>query len=488
MRYRHLLLEYSREKTLQNWRMKLRHRLSDEILTRTLGRDHDVWREANNYYVADHAKGIPEETLAKNDAVVMSLIEAADPTPNKEYVQWIVQRYVSGGITRWEDLGRVYETLWRFHNLKKSGYFKRNPGQAKFADIGQFKDLRDLGVFIRSLSDDDFLSITAQERAIEAEMIEKGEAIVLADTDVLKVVIPRTHKAACWWGKNTQWCTAARDSPRAFDIYNQQGPLYVVLQKETNRRWQLHFESAQFMDETDAPIELWSRFPMEAFDAIDIRRVSDEGKFATLTEPSDSGEEFPDEIMIKMAQSCGQSVLAAAILGSAEWAEFTKMIVEALPGRPTFDIVTRKNKNGAEVEILDYRTDVLSFLRHNWKDLKDAQHFIWHAMGVRDDHGKPDLKSYWRGFSGNSHIISFRDENRKLTHAIVNRGKITVIEGIKVRSGFTQIIQRSKLEDQLNYLRAKNETKMPNYDAALMYILRKAEMLDEDGNLPPDMP
>ena len=52
--------------------------------------------------------------------------------------------------------------------------------------------------------------------------------------------------------KNTQWCTAA-DGNNQFNYYNSQGPLYININKADNEKYQFHFESDQFMDETDTP-------------------------------------------------------------------------------------------------------------------------------------------------------------------------------------------------------------------------------------------
>jgi hypothetical protein len=41
-----------------------------------------------------------------------------------------------------------------------------------------------------------------------------------------------------------------------FDEHNEDGPLYIILQKSTNTRWQFHFESEQFMDEKDNGIDI----------------------------------------------------------------------------------------------------------------------------------------------------------------------------------------------------------------------------------------
>lgn len=49
---------------------------------------------------------------------------------------------------------------------------------------------------------------------------------------------------------NTRWCTAAKKD-NMFDEYNKEGPLYIILHKPTNRRWQFHLRGQQFMDERD---------------------------------------------------------------------------------------------------------------------------------------------------------------------------------------------------------------------------------------------
>jgi len=46
-----------------------------------------------------------------------------------------------------------------------------------------------------------------------------------------------------------------RDS-RFHEHYSKEGPLYIILHKSSNTRWQFHFQSNQFMDERDHEIDL----------------------------------------------------------------------------------------------------------------------------------------------------------------------------------------------------------------------------------------
>lgn len=85
------------------------------------------------------------------------------------------------------------------------------------------------------------------------------------------VVIPKTHKASCKYGANTQWCTTSRDSDRYFNRYSSEGPLIIIIDPAGDK-WQLHFESNQWMDAKDNEIEDRKEFiadlPLPVKDAI----------------------------------------------------------------------------------------------------------------------------------------------------------------------------------------------------------------------------
>jgi hypothetical protein len=55
--------------------------------------------------------------------------------------------------------------------------------------------------------------------------------------------------ASCFFGRNTRWCTTSRDkNDNMFNAYAKDGPLFVILDKQSNKRWQFHFDLGQSME------------------------------------------------------------------------------------------------------------------------------------------------------------------------------------------------------------------------------------------------
>ena len=311
MRYREFLLEYDRSKTYSVWWPRLATKIMNDVSIRNTGPMGDV---KNQIFANRHDLS----KLRIDSAIVvktMNTVEAIDPTPNKEYVQWILQRFCDGGIQRWEDMERLTEYLEDFHNLKKSGFFRRHPEEAVWADIGRFKRLSELGAFNHRIAElGGAVSNAQKDRDEDVRLVKEGAAVILADTPTLKIVIPKTWEASKYFGRNTQWCTAMKDNPAYFETYSNQGSLYIVLDKPKNRRFQLHFESGQFMDETDSPIDGdyddsgvgWAGFPSEAWQYIDVTKMDDLAK-ANFLARSYCITEFD-----KVKKSCDTRTLALA--------------------------------------------------------------------------------------------------------------------------------------------------------------------------------
>jgi hypothetical protein len=78
------------------------------------------------------------------------------------------------------------------------------------------------------------------------------------------ILIPKTEKAACYLGVNTQWCTTwgplslnpdFRDRTNRFKQYNKTGLLYIIIKKSNiNEKYQFHFPEKQYMNVNDNPI------------------------------------------------------------------------------------------------------------------------------------------------------------------------------------------------------------------------------------------
>lgn len=179
-------------------------------------------------------------------------IESVDPTENKEYLNWLINIYLSGNLND-ED---VY---------KANGYitlFNRNKGRLPIEqrNINSYTDLSSLYNSVSKFEKGEELSASEKQKIIKLEGAEQ-----IYDSENWKVIIPKTEEAACLYGKNTKWCTASKDNNR-FEYHNKQGPLYILINKKISndrdvmKKLQFHFESKQFMDATDRSINVTAFF------------------------------------------------------------------------------------------------------------------------------------------------------------------------------------------------------------------------------------
>ena len=153
------------------------------------------------------------------------------------YTEWVLIRYLNKNFL-FEDLPRVQDAIAQFEQ-KKSKLEKK--------DINQYKTLSELEDAVGLL--DDVKSTRQQKQEIKNEGIKK----IYEDGKYLLAEL-LTERAACFYGNGTKWCTAAREN-NMFDNYANQGPLYIVIDKQDNRKYQLHYETLQFMDEQDEEID-----------------------------------------------------------------------------------------------------------------------------------------------------------------------------------------------------------------------------------------
>jgi hypothetical protein len=192
----------------------------------------------------------PEQLSALFGQHLHNYFEPADPTPQKQYILWLLRMYTSGEIKRLEDvLSAVKPVLAKFHEAKIR---KKLPDHMR--DINRYKSLTQ---FYRDVD-----SISLPEK----ELTNKGNSEVYYEDGHVRIMYPKDEAAACYYGQQTKWCTAGREH-NMFDYYNKQGPMYIILPKHprhNGEKYQIHFESGQFMNELDdavSPDDLVDRFP-----------------------------------------------------------------------------------------------------------------------------------------------------------------------------------------------------------------------------------
>jgi hypothetical protein len=168
---------------------------------------------------------------------IFDSLESIDPTKNKQYVQWLANQYIKGQF-RLEDSNRVKQVLVDFDKLKP---------RLQQRDINRY-DFHSLDDTIDNIKNVE-LGSGATDNIFEipkdSEVLYSGPYGILA--------IPKTEEASCELGKGTKWCTAAKEN-NMFNTYSKDGPLYIWRDRN-GAKYQFHFNSMQFMDSKDIPIE-----------------------------------------------------------------------------------------------------------------------------------------------------------------------------------------------------------------------------------------
>lgn len=201
-----------------------------------------------NLFEAASLDDIYEKYYSKIPQDIFKQIISADPTYNVEksnkmgkYGKWLLQLYINRQL-KIEDLYKATTYL---------KYFIKYYNVINDKDINKCKSLSDLYNIVAYYMRNDYV---ATSKSDEVRKIKEGAEKVYEDERWL-VVIPHTQEASCYYGKNTQWCTAAEQSNNMFNHYNDQGFLYINIDKLNNCKYQFHFESDSFMNENDEAID-----------------------------------------------------------------------------------------------------------------------------------------------------------------------------------------------------------------------------------------
>jgi hypothetical protein len=229
----HHLFEYDQTRTLTSFEPALANRVRESHL------DIEALLRANN-----PPDGPLDDIKPLFGKWALAFIETADPTRNNAFVVTLCRWYIGREIRYLEDMGRAKIAIQTFVKFKN----------------------RIKGVNIRTISFTEFeekmdamnetLSRSEMWKEKEKSFYDTGQAELIRNSDEVKIVVPKTEEASCFFGRNTKWCTAATGGWNAFDEYNRGGPLYIVLFKKQNVRWQFHFETGQFMNEKDEELDL----------------------------------------------------------------------------------------------------------------------------------------------------------------------------------------------------------------------------------------
>ena len=172
----------------------------------------------------DRHSGVSDETD------ILSFVQNLESKYSK-YTEWVLVRWLQDDFLI-EDMPRVEAAIAEF-DAKKRGLEKK--------DINQYQTLNELEDAVGLL--DHIKSARQQKQEIKTTGIRK-----IVDNDSILLAQILTEEAAILVGRGTAWCTAYTEHDNKFNEYNSQGPVYILIDKSTNEKFQIHYQTAQVKD------------------------------------------------------------------------------------------------------------------------------------------------------------------------------------------------------------------------------------------------
>jgi hypothetical protein len=319
---------------------------------------------------------------------LITYLSRFDPSHNQQFIQWMVLRYLKGQL-RLEDTEAAKEYLSAFLEMK--AHRQLQPNQT---DINKYQTLADLRAVVQSAQQLAVQSTDQEER----EMLKQAK--VLYDKSDMRVLIPLTQAAACYFGRNTEWCTAWGDHQEMglknqgrhpgrsnrYDSYTRQGPLYIIELKPVMspdnsqeaypaRIYQYHSETGQFADVNDQMLRL-DAIQRLLTDHPNILRVVGAKQFAKSHLDELGVSFFPTDMLADIEPYD----LASAIKKDSDYAH----LPEAVQKDPAFlgEFLMRSETMANRVvpqEIL-HTPEVAAFLRGRVSDNTDLSSSLWRVF------------------------------------------------------------------------------------------------------------
>jgi hypothetical protein len=198
----------------------------------------------------ERANFIKNQLGAKLSAVtdnvdgLIDKIAETDPSPNGAMMPWIARLIAKNPEqNKIEDLGRLSGDLALFLQHKKNIENK---------DINSYKSFEAVYDAIAPFTKPKKMSPEERKAARQAEKIaqwkEQIETVYNGPEGWIR--IPHSRGAAQFLGQGTRWCTSAKCN-NMYDSYNARDKLFVVYDKKTKERFQLHIESGSYADSAD---------------------------------------------------------------------------------------------------------------------------------------------------------------------------------------------------------------------------------------------
>lgn len=210
-----------------------------------------------------------DHTFMEHTEHLMELpVKFLPPTGYNKYVEWVVKSYIKDGIEFYSDLDDIYPAIHEFKKLvdaKKLSTGDKTQPWTNETDINIYCGLN--GCIHKGRNWPGLNYILSKHAAPADDMEKLKTSRLIYESEQIKVYQPTTASEACYYGRGTKWCTAAKND-NSFESYKlNDGPMDIIVPKHPDyigEKYQIQLISETYMNELDEPITwdaLLSKFP-----------------------------------------------------------------------------------------------------------------------------------------------------------------------------------------------------------------------------------
>lgn len=194
-------------------------------------------------------QGITDSNDVALDMEAVVKMANADPSKRGRYLRWMTDLYKHQSAELFfEDLYKVTETLELFEKVKHNLTLDQR-------NVLNYKTCNDLWDVVKPFKGKQETILS--KRQLRGDTPVDGEFDVLLDNEKYCVVVPKTHRAACYWGSGSRWCTAHDKYAGHYHNYADKGPLLILRYHgdDPKKNVQINIETSQYMNNEDRSID-----------------------------------------------------------------------------------------------------------------------------------------------------------------------------------------------------------------------------------------
>lgn len=203
---------------------------------------------------------------------VVNILSRKDPSGDNKYLDWMVKRYIEN-----PDILAISTAVEGFNSIlpKLSGEFGKTIVRDSLTTSGQNSPIPDNHIrkilqepkSITHYPDVDSVNLVVKfAKSIPSKQeiktkIEKTETKYVYENNRYEIVIPKTHRSSCHWGRGTAWCIKLKDNSSFFNDYSANSYLFYIIDKydRENVENPLFKLCVRWFKETNVT-EIWNSF------------------------------------------------------------------------------------------------------------------------------------------------------------------------------------------------------------------------------------